>query len=100
MCTRVWYPAGGPGTTPAKGDTALRKEDSTIGGTYSAKVGARTLDVRIESENAKGGWNGTAVESGKPVRIKDARSIRGAAGTDGDRTVEPANEGEGESDAA
>jgi hypothetical protein len=70
----------------------MRKDEITIGGTYSAKVGARTLDVRIESENAKGGWNATAVDSGKPVRIKDARQLRGPAGAEGERTVEPADD--------
>lgn len=71
----------------------MKKEEVTIGGTYSAKVGSRTLDVRIDGENTKGGWNGTAVDSGKPVRIKDARHLRAAAGADAEgRTVEPADE--------
>ena len=70
----------------------MKKDEVVIGGTYSAKVGARTLDVRIESENAKGGWNATGVDSGKPVRIKDARHLRGpAASADGERMVEPAD---------
>ena len=33
-----------------------------------------------------------AVDSGKPVRIKDARHIRGAAGAEGERTVDPADD--------
>jgi hypothetical protein len=70
----------------------MKKEDVEVGASYSAKVGARTLDVRIESVNAKGGWNGVAVDSGKPVRVKDARQIRGPAGGDGGRTVEPADD--------
>ena len=70
----------------------MKKEDVTVGASYSAKVGSRTMDVRIESENAKGGWNATGVDSGKPVRIKDARQLRGPAGAEGERTVEPADD--------
>ena len=70
-----------------------KKEDVTIGGSYSAKVGSRTIDVRIDSENAKGGWNATGVDSGKPVRVKDARHLRAPSAADGERCVEPAEEG-------
>jgi hypothetical protein len=59
----------------------MKKEDVSVGGTYSAKVGNKTIDVRIDSENAKGGWNATGVDSGKPVRIKDARQLRCACCT-------------------
>jgi hypothetical protein len=75
----------------------MKKDDITIGGTYGAKVGNKTLDVRIDSENAKGGWNAVAVATGKPVRIKDARQLRATA-TDGGRTVEPADEGDSTTD--
>jgi hypothetical protein len=50
------------------------------------------MDVKIDGENAKGGWNATSVDSGKPVRIKDARQLRGPAGADGERTVEPTDD--------
>jgi hypothetical protein len=77
----------------------MKKEDVTVGATYGAKVGKKTLDVRIDGENAKGGWNAVAVDSGKPVRIKDARQLRAAAGgDDGERTVEPADEDQGAAD--
>jgi hypothetical protein len=70
----------------------MKKEDVTVGATYGAKVGKKTLDVRIDGENANGGWNAVAVATGKPVRIKDARQLRAAA-SNGERTVEPADEG-------
>jgi hypothetical protein len=71
----------------------MKKDEVVVGSTYSAKVGARTLDVRIDGENARGGWNATGVDSGKPVRIKDARLLRGPADADdGGRRVEPADE--------
>ena len=78
----------------------MKKDEVTIGGTYGAKVGNKTVDVRIESKNAKGGWNAVAVGTGKPVRIKDARQLRPATATDGGRTVEPADEGAAAGDAA
>lgn len=72
-------PAGVAGPTqkpPAEGATAMKKDDVQIGGTYLAKVGARSVEVRIDSDNAKGGWNATATGSGKPVRVKDVRHLR------------------------
>ena len=76
----------------------MKKDEVTIGGTYAAKVGARTPAVWIEGENAKGGWNATAVDSGKPVRVKDARHLRPAPAAG--QTVEPAEpDGGGEAAA-
>ena len=56
MCARGWNPAGTAAPIAAEGDHAMKKEEVQVGSTYSAKVGSRTVDVRIESENAKGGW--------------------------------------------
>ena len=67
----------------------MKKEDVEVGATYGAKVGSKTVDVRIESANAKCGWNATAVGTGKPVRVKDARQLRAPAGSDGERVSEP-----------
>ena len=61
----------------------MKKEDVEVGATYGAKVGNRTIDVRIESANAKGGWNATAVDTGKPARIKGAGQLVGPAGAAG-----------------
>ena len=54
----------------------MKKQEITVGGTYQAKVGARSVEVRIEAEHPKGGWNATAVATGKPVRVKDAKHLR------------------------
>lgn len=76
----------------------MKKDEVQVGASYSAKVGGKTVDVRIDGENARGGWNGTAVGTGKPVRIKDVRQLRGAAG---ERTVEQAEgDGSGGADGA
>ena len=63
----------------------MKKDEVVVGASYGAKVGGKTIDVRIDGENAKGGWNATAVATGKPVRVQDARQLRAAAATDGDR---------------
>ena len=98
MSPRTCRFAGKAAPNAAQGVNAMKKEEVEVGASYSAKVGNRTMDIRIENDNAKGGWNGTAVDSGKPVRIKDARQLRGPAGADGERTVEPADDAAGADD--
>ena len=36
----------------------MKKEEIEVGASYSAKVGKKTMDVRIESENSGGGRSG------------------------------------------
>jgi hypothetical protein len=60
----------------------MKKSDVAIGGTYLAKVGARSVEVRVESENAKGGWNCVGLSNGKPVRVKDIKHLRPAKAAD------------------
>jgi hypothetical protein len=92
MPPRAINPAGPARPVAAEGEHAMKKDEVTVGSTYSAKVGARTLDVRIDGENARGGWNATGVDSGKPVRVRDARHLRGpAASAGGERGIEPAD---------
>jgi hypothetical protein len=63
----------------------MKKDEVEVGGTYLAKVGARSVEVLIESDNAKGGWNAKSVATGKPIRVKDSKHLRpaGAASDDG-----------------
>jgi hypothetical protein len=69
--------AGPARPNEAEGEqTMMKKNEVEIGGTYLAKVGARSVEVRIESETAKGGWNAVSVASGKPIRIKDPKHLR------------------------
>ena len=67
----------------------MKREDVAVGASYGAKVGTKTIDVRIDGENVKGGWNATSVATGKPIRVKDARQLRGPAGADGGRAEQP-----------
>jgi hypothetical protein len=81
----------------------VKSSEIEVGGTYLAKVGARSVEVRIDSENAKGGWNARSVASGKPVRIKDPKHLRPAKSADGAAggeatTVVEADEGPGDGD--
>ena len=55
----------------------MKKADVKVGGTYAAKVTGKVVPVRIDAESAHGGWTGTNQATGKQVRIKSARRLRG-----------------------
>lgn len=57
----------------------MKKADVKIGGKYTAKVSDKLTTVRIDAENAHGGWDATNVATGKKVRIKSAQRLRGPA---------------------
>ena len=46
----------------------MKRDEVEVGGTYLAKVGSRSVEVRIERENPKGGWEAKSVATGKPIR--------------------------------
>src|SRR4051812_46212581 len=54
----------------------MKKDEIEVGGTYLAKVGVRSVEVTIESENGKGGWNAKSVATGKPIRLKDPKHLK------------------------
>jgi hypothetical protein len=56
----------------------MLKDDVEVGGTYMAKVGTKSVEVRIERES-KGGFDAKSVATGKPIRIKDVKHLRPAA---------------------
>src|SRR5688500_3587157 len=94
MAVRVCSPPGaaGPGQQqPAStGERVMKKKEQIeVGGTYLAKVGARSVEVRVDGEHPKGGWNATAVGSGKPVRVKDAKHLRPAKAANESDPVAP-----------
>jgi len=55
----------------------MKKNEVRIGGIYAAKVSDRLVQVRIEAESRHGGWDATNLATGKKVRIKSARRLRG-----------------------
>ena len=54
----------------------MKTNEIDIGGIYVAKVTGKLAKVRIERENAHGGWDATNLETNRRVRIKSARRLR------------------------
>jgi hypothetical protein len=71
----------------------MKKDDVQVGGTYLAKVGARSVEVSIERENPKGGWDAKSVATGKPIRLKDPKHLRPAKAADGGDTGDERGDG-------
>jgi hypothetical protein len=67
----------------------MKKDEITIGGTYLAKVSDRVVPVRIDAENARGGWDATNLLTDKKVRIKSAQRLRCPANRDGSPPAQP-----------
>ena len=65
----------------------MKKADVEIGGEYYAKVTNKKVVVRIDAENASGGWDATNLSTNKKIRIKTASRLQGPA-----RTTEAASE--------
>jgi hypothetical protein len=57
----------------------MKQQDVKVGGVYAAKITDKVVPVRIDAENANGGWDGTNLTTNKKVRIKSARKLRGPA---------------------
>ena len=57
----------------------MKKDEVKVGGMYVAKVSDKLVTVRIDSTHSKGGWNATNTATGKRIRIKSARRLRGVA---------------------
>src|SRR5690349_19687284 len=70
--------AGSQHDPRAEGEAVMKSGEIEIGGIYTTKVGIRSVDVRIERENPKGGFDAVSVASGKPIRVKDAARLKPA----------------------
>ena len=57
----------------------MKRNAIQIGRVYTAKVSGRLTSVRIDNANPHGGWDATNLATGKKVRIKSARRLRGEA---------------------
>jgi len=62
----------------------MRKDQVHVGHTYVAKISDKLTRVRIDGENAHGGWDATNLTTNKQVRIKSPAKLRGPA-SDGER---------------
>jgi hypothetical protein len=69
----------------------MKSSEITIGNTYSAKVSDKVVPVRIDRENARGGWDATNLVTNKTVRIKSAQRLRGPVER-GTKKAKPAGE--------
>ncbi len=62
----------------------MKQNDVKVGGTYSMKVGAEVVSVRITDERWKGnsldGWVGVNLKTNRSVRIKTAQKLRAEVG--------------------
>jgi hypothetical protein len=61
----------------AHGEQIMKKDDVKIGGAYKAKITDKVVPIRIDRENARGGWDATNLVTNRPVRIKSAQKLRG-----------------------
>jgi hypothetical protein len=59
------------------GDETMKKADVKIGGRYSAKVTNRKVEIRIDAEKPRGGWEATNLATGKKIQIKSAQRLQG-----------------------
>ena len=55
----------------------MKKDQVRIGEAYEVKVSGKVACVRIDQEHPRGGWVGTNQTTGRQVRIKTARRLRG-----------------------
>jgi hypothetical protein len=67
----------------------MKKDEIKVGGTYLAKVSDKVVPVRIDAENAHGGWDATNLLTDKKVRIKSAQRLRCPANRDGSPQAQP-----------
>jgi len=54
----------------------MKKADVKVGMVYLCKVGRQVTEVRLDSENPHGGWNGTNVKTHRRIRVKSAQRLR------------------------
>ena len=54
----------------------MKKSEIKIGGKYHCKVNGILCTVRVDSISRHGGWNGTNMNTNRPVRIRTAARLR------------------------
>ena len=60
----------------------MKKADVKIGGRYYANVSGQRVEIRIDAEKSRGGWEATNLTTGKQIHIKSAqRLLAGARGS-------------------
>ncbi|MEZ6152356.1 MAG: winged helix-turn-helix domain-containing protein [Pirellulaceae bacterium] len=59
----------------------MKKADVKIGGVYGATVSGKRVEVRIEAEKPRGGWDATNLVTNKKVQIKSGQRLQPVAGS-------------------
>jgi hypothetical protein len=57
----------------------MKKADVKIGGRYYANVSGKRVEVRIDAEKSRGGWEATNLATSKQIHIKSAQRLLDAA---------------------
>ena len=60
----------------------MKKAEVSVGSVYFAKVTNKRVEVRIDAERARGGWDATNLSTNKKIVIKSAQRLQ-AAGASG-----------------
>ncbi|MCC7336836.1 MAG: winged helix-turn-helix domain-containing protein [Pirellulaceae bacterium] len=63
------------------GDTMMKKADVKIGGVYGATVSGKRVEVRIDGERPRGGWDATNLLTNKKMQIKSGQRLQPVAGS-------------------
>ena len=66
----------------------MKKAEVKIGGVYYAKVTNRKVEIRIDAEKPRGGWEATNLATGKKITIKSAQRLQGEVGAKSAKTAE------------
>ena len=59
----------------------MKKAEVKIGGKYYANVSGNRVEILIDAEKPRGGWEATNQATGKKIHIKTAQRLLGAVGT-------------------
>lgn len=59
----------------------MKKADVKIGGVYGATVSGKRVEVRIDAEKPRGGWDATNLATNKKVQIKSGQRLQPVAGS-------------------
>ncbi len=59
----------------------MKKVEVEIGGEYYANVSGNRVEIRIDAEKPRGGWDATNLATGKKIVIKTAQRLHGEVRT-------------------
>ena len=54
----------------------MKNGEIQVGSSYAAKVSGKSVEVRIERVNPRGGWDAVSLGNNKKIRLKKGQSLR------------------------